>query len=153
MWNNTYSEAAVEVLDILKYTNENDVNKIPKKFIEFLSQNCSKNYISTIDKNKTISEMNLKQETKDLLGIIYRNWWTTQEEKAEIYKKISEMRAEEQEKAKEIYSYDNLFKTKNNEIESPKVESKQIENMPLIKYKKSLFKSILEKLKNFFRKE
>ena len=52
-----YSEAAVEVLDILKHTRKEDVNKIPKKFIEFLENNKSKTYIANLDHTKTIKEM------------------------------------------------------------------------------------------------
>ena len=33
-----YSEAAVEVLDILNYTDKEDVKKIPQSFIKFLSE-------------------------------------------------------------------------------------------------------------------
>ena len=32
-----YGEAAVEVLDILNYTNQEDVRKIPQSFIKFLT--------------------------------------------------------------------------------------------------------------------
>lgn len=49
-----YSEAAVEVLDILKHTREEDVNKIPKKFIEFLENNKSKTYIADLDRKSVV---------------------------------------------------------------------------------------------------
>ena len=39
-----YADAAVEVLDILNYTNESDVNKIPQSFIKFLTDIANKNY-------------------------------------------------------------------------------------------------------------
>ncbi len=39
-----YSEAAVEVLDILNHTNKDDVKKIPQSFIKFLIEIANKNY-------------------------------------------------------------------------------------------------------------
>ena len=39
-----YSEAAVEVLDILNHTNKEDVQRIPQSFIKFLTDISSKNY-------------------------------------------------------------------------------------------------------------
>ena len=39
-----YSEAAVEVLDILNHTNKEDVEKIPQSFIKFLVNISRKDY-------------------------------------------------------------------------------------------------------------
>ena len=39
-----YSEAAVEVLDILNHTEKDDVAKIPQSFIKFLTDISNKNY-------------------------------------------------------------------------------------------------------------
>ena len=64
-----YSEAAVEVLDILNHTRKEDVSRIPKKFMEFLENNKSKTYISNLDHSKSIKEMNLKPKTEALLRI------------------------------------------------------------------------------------
>ena len=59
-----YSQAAVEVLDILEHTRREDVNKIPKAFIEFLKKNSSKTYNSKLDYTKQISDMKLKPKTE-----------------------------------------------------------------------------------------
>ena len=87
-----YSEAAVEVLDILKHTKEEDVNKIPKKFIEFLESNKSKTYISKLDHTKTIKEMDLKPKTHALLGLIYLKYWANEEEKVNLKKEQKKMK-------------------------------------------------------------
>ena len=76
-----YSEAAVEVLDILNHTREDDVKKIPKNFMEFLEDNKSKTYISDLDHTKDIKKMELKTETEALLGLIYMKYWANEEEK------------------------------------------------------------------------
>ena len=43
MLNQKYSEASVEVLDILNHMNIKDVSKVSKKFITFLNENTSFN--------------------------------------------------------------------------------------------------------------
>ena len=82
------SEAATEVIEILKYTNKKDVNKIPKEFMSFLKENCSKTYKITDDYSKPFSEINLKPKTEALLGIIYLKYWADEEGKREFRKKL-----------------------------------------------------------------
>lgn len=105
-----YSEAAVEVLDILKHTKEEDVNKIPKKFIEFLESNKSKTYISKLDHTKTIKEMDLKPKTHALLGLIYLKYWANEEEKVNFKKRAKENEIKYQKELREKYNTDSLFK-------------------------------------------
>ena len=88
--NAQYSEAAVEVLDILNYTRKADVDKIPKNFIEFLREQSSKTYKSSIDHSKPLKEANLKSKTKALLGLIYLNYWSNDDEKREFKLKLKE---------------------------------------------------------------
>ena len=74
MFSNEYGEAAVEVLDILDNTNKSDVDKIPSNFIKFLVEIASEDYKVNLDHSKKIYEMNLKEKTKEILGVIYINW-------------------------------------------------------------------------------
>ena len=82
-----YSEAAVEVLDILNYTDKEDVTRIPQSFIKFLTDISSKNYKAKFNHEQPINGLNLKEQTKELLGFIYVTWWTNSEER-EKYKKL-----------------------------------------------------------------
>jgi len=142
MLDRAYCEAAVEVLDILDYTEEDDVKKIPKKFIDFLIKCSAKDYVSTVDNRKDIEEMNLRNETKEFLGIIYRNWWATEEEKKEIYEAIATTKRKEQERLKELYSYDKLFKKTN-------IKESNSKDIVAVKQEKSFFKKIINKIKSF----
>ena len=81
MFSNEYGEAAVEVLDILDNTNKTDVDKIPSNFIKFLVDNASEDYKANLNHSKLICEMNLKEETKEILGVIYINWWCDKKDK------------------------------------------------------------------------
>ena len=76
-----YSEAAVEVLDILNYTNKEDVKKIPQSFIKFLIEIANKNYKANFNHNVPIRGLNLRKQTRELLGFIYITWWCNDKEK------------------------------------------------------------------------
>lgn len=144
-----YSEAAVEVLDILKHTRKEDVNKIPKKFIEFLENNKSKTYIANLDHIKTIKEMELKPKTQALLGLIYLKYWANEEEKLEFRKKARENEVNYQKELNEKYNPDNLFKNKEKIIVSDDNKT----NMTLQKVKKETFiQRIIQKIKEIFRR-
>ena len=57
-----YSEAIVEVLEILKYSDYTVTERIPKKLIDFWQKNKSITYKPNLDHNKSINEMNLKKK-------------------------------------------------------------------------------------------
>ena len=82
-----YSEAAVEVLDILNHTNKDDVKKIPQSFIKFLTDISSKSYRPKFNHELPINGFNLKKQNKELLGFIYITWWCNKEEH-ERYKNV-----------------------------------------------------------------
>lgn len=86
------SEAATEVLEILKYTNKKEVSKIPEQFISFLKENCSKEYKITDDYSRPFTEINLKPKTEALLGIIYLKYWADEEGKKEFQKKLKNIK-------------------------------------------------------------
>ena len=97
MFRNEYGEAAVEVLDILDNTNKEDVAKIPSSFIKFLVDNASEDYVVNFDHSKPISELNIKEKTKEILGTIYINWWCDNNQKEHYKKQIEEQEKREQE--------------------------------------------------------
>lgn len=138
-----YSEAAVEVLDILKYTREEDVKKIPKKFMEFLEENKSKSYISNLDYTKDIKDIKLKPETEAILGLIYMKYWANEEEKFKFEDKIKNNEKAYQEELNSKYNVENLFKQK-------EIENKN--ELPTVIKQKSFLQKIIDKIKNIFRR-
>lgn len=90
MVSNELSEAAVEVLEILKYTKKSDVDKIPKSFIGFLKENCSNTFKITNDYSKPLIELKLRPKTEALLGLIYLKYWSNGEEQKKFERKLIE---------------------------------------------------------------
>lgn len=150
MFRNEYGEAAVEILDILDNTNKEDIAKIPSSFIKFLVDNASKDYVVNFDHLKPISELNIKEKTKEILGTIYINWWCDNNQKEQYKKQI-----EEQEQLREKNNPNNIFKNKksvqiSNEIQE-EVNSEN-EALVIVNNKENIFKRIINKVIKFFKK-
>lgn len=140
-----YSEAAVEVLDILNNTNPLEVKKIPQSFINFLKTIASKTYKINFKHSKSINQLDIKSQTKEILGFIYITWWCNEEEQ-KIYKKAMKENKAKKEELKEKYNIENIFKQRKHE---------NIEQTNLIKYQEeSKLKRIINKIFRFlFLKE
>ena len=144
---NEYSEAAVEVLDILDHTEQQALNKIPKSFIKFLVNIASTDYIVNLDHSKTIGEMNVNEKTKEILGAIYINWWCDAQEKEQYKKKIAELEKQHQQEVREKYNPDNIFRKQNQTAKN----TTTTELIP-IKSKENLLTKIFSKIISFFLK-
>lgn len=136
-----YRNAFKEVDEILKYTDIDLVNKIPKKFIDFLRENMNNNYEFNVQEGLHLNKQKLSEEANSILALIYRDYWATEEEKEEFRKKDEEERKLNEEKLEHI------FDRKDNEP----IEEKK--NNQLIKIEhESFIKRLFLKLKRFFLK-
>lgn len=147
MNHNNSQIAFAEVYDIIKHSNKEIQQKIPKKFIHLLTTNMAENYKVNIDYDKSISEQeNIQHETKVMLGIIYRDFLCDVETKKKLFEKDRKELEKIEKEKQEKYSYNNLFK-KSQEY-TPIPEDKQI-----IEYKKDTwYNRIWNKIKSIFKK-
>lgn len=147
-----YSEAAVEVLDILNYTNQEDVRKIPQSFIKFLTKIANKNYKANFNHNGPISGLNLRKQTRELLGFIYITWWCNDKDRNN-YKNIIHSNNSKTEKTEKMdqYDIDDIFKNKKEVKTNAVTENIAEKETSIIEYKEeSLFKKFLNKILSFF---
>lgn len=146
MVNERYSIAMAETLHYLKGISEEDIKKIPNKFMEFLKLNSSKNYECNFDYTKPLNELKLKDETRGLISMICLNYWCeTEEQKNNFIKHLNANENKYQEELQKKYSVDNLFE--NNEIFSKdEVVKENINqnNLPIEIKKQNIFKRILD---------
>ena len=148
--NKAYSEAAVEVLDILDHTAVEKVNLIPVKFINYLKENAAKDYKPQLDYSKPINEMNIKVETKGIIGTICRNWWWSHEQRLEYKDICNANEKREQEELRKKYNLDDLFK--NTKVEQIKTENTTAETVQMVEYKKeNIFRRFFNKILNVFK--
>ena len=131
-----YSEAIVEVLDIIKHSEQDIVKKIPTKLMEFFENNKSTTYRINLDHTKTIDEMNLKSKTRDIISMIYFNYLCNEKEKKELRTIMSKNEKEFQEEARKKYNPDNIFE-----------KEKAMENTSITKIKETFFKRLINKIK------
>ena len=142
-----YSEAAVEVLDILNHINKEEVAKIPQSFIKFLTNISSKSYKAKFNYEQPINGFNLRKQTKELLGFIYITWWCDKEEN-EKYKNIIHKNNMKREKIKEIYNVNDIFKNKK---ENKMIKNENVIEKNIVEYnKENIFKKYLNKILSLF---
>ncbi len=153
MVNEKYSIAMCETLRYLKGINQDDLNKIPSKFIKFLNDNSSKNYDCDFDYNKPLKELNISEEARGIIAMICLNYWCITDEQKEKFKRhLTKNELKFQEEIRRKYNPDNLFKNKverKNAVDTVKIEHKE-----LIEYKEQTwYHQIFDKLLNIFRKK
>ena len=152
-----YSEAMVEVLDILKHTDEELVNKIPKKLIEFFEENKSKTYKCNLDHSVPINKMKLQEKTKALISMLYISYLCDKEEKEKIEAEIKNtvVQKEQQEMKLEAVKAQELKRQQTQQIEQQKVQKTEQKEEPkkqeITEYKEPFFKRIINMLKNMFK--
>lgn len=138
---NNYAKAYVEVLEILKYIPENDLKKIPSKIIDTLKKNADKGYVYKVNKELPFEKQNLMEETKDILAVLFRDYWATDYQRQQI---ILHEKAEivEEEKNKIKINYDEVFK-----------KNKKETVLPVKKENKKWYEKFLEFIKAIFKRE
>jgi len=145
-----YSEAAVEVLDILNHTNMEDLNKIPQSFIKFLTDISSKSYKVEFNHEQPIKGLNLRKQTRELLGFIYITWWCNKEER-EKYKSLIQNENVKKEEVLQQYDVNDIFKNKK-ENKEYSIQNEDMEQRSIATYKKeNIIKKILGKILSFFK--
>lgn len=81
---NNFNKACKELYICLKNIDEDLYELIPNELLKIIIQNMDSDYYFYYDENKKIYEQKLLEETKNLIGYIYYNYWTNQLEKEEF---------------------------------------------------------------------
>lgn len=141
-----YREAFTEVNEILKYLSEDLLKKIPKELIDNIKEKMSTSYILKYNNTKGINEQELKQETRAILSVIYRDYICNEDMKKEI---IQKDRKEwfELEKEKEYGRDIEVFKKQT-------IQNKDTEENKALQVvrKQNIIIKIIQKIKTMWRK-
>ena len=156
-----YSEALVEVLEIINCLDENERKKIPDEIIKFYEENKSTTYKPILDLNSdNISNAILKNKTREILAGIYIDYLCDNEDQKKEY--IKELRKteygyEEAKKteyeqlpiyAQELAAFENQKNKANNETDSVD-DTKALVNVD----NQNIFMRIWLKIKSFFKRK
>ena len=129
-----YRQALFEVYKILQNTDEEIINKIPEKFMKFVKENMDTNYKFELQKGKELIKQNLKDETKQIIALIYRDYICDE---------------------KEVINDHNINYNRNKELEKEGLQKENnIENIEksLLEIKKEKwYKKLINKILKFFK--
>lgn len=142
-----YANAYSEVLGILKYISREDYEKIPKNRIEVFEVNSNKEYNFDYDPEKTLDEQNVSKRTKAIIGLLFRDYWATDEQKDKIIKNQNYDRQILEEQKKSMYDVENIFKKRS--YENDIKENEEVKEM--LVYKETFFRKCINKIKSFFK--
>lgn len=137
-----YKEAFTEVEQILKIMPIDLLSKIPIQFRKTISENKATDYNVTIE--EPLEKQTLKKETIVILGLIYRDFLASPEEREQLQLKDAEELKRIEKEMQEQYDMKNIFE---NRKKQRNTDNNQTQN-GLVIYKKTNF---LEKIFNTIR--
>jgi len=142
-----YEEAFAEVEEVLKIMPTDILSRIPIKFKQIISENKAKDYKIIV--KEPLEEQKLKHETIVILGLIYRDFLTSPEEREELQlKDVEELNKIEQE-LNEKYDVNKVFEKK-----KVKVKEENEESTDLTVYEEPGFiKRFFNMIKGIFKKK
>lgn len=141
----TYSE----VYSILNLLGESYITKLPKSLYNMIIEEKSNEYNPQYSSNIALEQQNIKKEALSMIALFHLNYWcNSQEEKEKLKALLKNNEEKHQAEIREKYNPDNLFKNrKQNVVNEPETIS---EPVAMIEYKESIFKRILNKIKDIF---
>ena len=175
-----YANSLAEVLYYLQGIKKEYVNKIPISFMKFLAENATKQYQCKFDYKKKLSEIEISDDAKGIIGLIALNYWCdNKEQKKALLEKWDENAKRQIEKTYSIQGkiaknetsyYDQETEKRRSHIQKYSIQGKKgigkhqletnktrkekndIQSLALKPYKQSLITKIFNKLNRLFKK-
>lgn len=147
-----YMEAFTEVNEIIKMMPEELVNKIPNKFREMVEEERDKGYVPNIQ--EPLEECKLKNETIIILGLIYRDFLCSPEERKRLQEKDAKELAEVQKaiekENREKYNPDDIFKNRR-QSNTDQTQQNQENNSMIVVKEEKWYQKIFNIIKGIFK--
>lgn len=145
-----YREAFEEIYEIFNLMPKELLNKIPTKFYEMIEEERDINYSPNIQ--EPLEKQKLKNETIIILGLIYRDFLCSPDEKKRLQEKdAKELQEDEktlEEEIREKYNPDDIFKNRNRII--PEETQTSEETRMTVVQEEKWYKKIFNLIKNLF---
>ena len=152
MVNERYSKAMAETLHYLKGINQNDIKKIPNKFIQFLKENALQNYECDFDYTKPLKDIKLMDESRGLISMICLNYWCENEEqKNNFIKHLNENEIRHQEELRKKYNIDDIFYKKENAMKNEITGNIDTNILPVQAEKENILKKVWNSIMRIIR--
>ncbi len=147
---NNRKNAYTEVYTILEDLNEEEYKKIPPEVIDTIRLNRNEEYFYELDEDLELKEQPMLPETKAILFNLFRDYLSTQEQKAKIIRMQNEERQKNELKKQKQYNTDVFENKQRRNIEQIEDNKEKSTETNLVIYKENIFKRILNKIKRFF---
>ena len=144
--------ACTEVFEILSYMNRETVMKIPFEILSIIKENRNINYVSKIDKNDMFNPNNLSEDAISILSWLDLEYLASNESKEEKLKIYQENEELYQQKLKEKYNADKIFKNYEQYDYKLNDEMCNEQNNKMSKYKNNIFFRIYKKIRTLLFK-
>ena len=142
-----YRKTLTEVFDIINHSEQEIKNKIPKKLLEYLKNNIKKDYIVNIDYNDYNWDKKIKQDTREILALIYRDYLVSSEERYQLLQEEKEYEKRNEQELREKYNPDDIFKRK----QQKEPINNAVNNLQLIEIKETpWYKRLYQKIVAIF---
>lgn len=145
-----YIDAFSEVNEIIKMMPDELTNKIPSKFKEMIEDERNKEYNPNIQ--EPLEKQKLKNETIIILGLIYRDFLCSPDEKKRLQEKdakeLQEVKKTLEEEIREKYNPDDIFKDRNR-IVPEEIQASEETRMTIVQ-KDKWYKKIFDLIKGLF---
>lgn len=150
------SERAIaysEVYAILEKMKPEYIDKIPNKFKTMIIEEMDKTYKPKIDINIPLKEQKITSKALTILAMINLNYWCTNDKhKSELIELYAKNDKIQEQRLKEKYNTDNIFKKREKEETIP--ESNVSKENAIIEYKEqNLIQRLFEKIKHLFKRK
>ena len=145
----TTRQAYSEIDEFLSLLTDEKREQIPVKLREFFKEEKDKNYTKGIKLDIPVKDQNFKEETLAIIAWLNLEYWCQDEEEKERLKKIDDNNEKVYKEMLQVeFKPDDVFKKKNVVIENENNE--QIAPVSMVEYKESVFKRVLNKIKQIF---
>lgn len=119
----TYEKALAEAFAVIMKLEFSDIQKIPDEFLNTLKNNMDQEYYAKLNVDEEYIDNNLSEDTKGILGLVYRDYLTDESERKELVEGENKSEEEYQEVLRDMFQSDLVFK--NNDTNEEKKEVKQ----------------------------
>ena len=140
------SKRLVEVDEVLKYLNVDELKKIPEEIRQMIKANKDKDYVWEYDENKKLKNQNLSRDTFAFLSYLNMEYLLNEEQKQLMNQIHMENERKEEEIKSEKFKTEDLFKKNTNKIEIKTYQN----DLEIVEYKETIFRRVINKIKKLF---
>lgn len=133
-----------EVYQVLNLLGNEYIDKLPKSLFNMLEEKRNINYEPKYTEDLPLNKQNIKKETLSIIALLHLNYWCENvNEKNELNQMFKNNEDRYQDELRKKHDPDNIFKKH--------IQENIVKNeISLVKYKESIFKRFINKIKSFF---